>query len=185
MAEIGLAVAGTGSKWGGCRAAGGSDSRAGEKEWAADAAGSDHYPALRSRCHGGYKVERCGGRQENLVGGAEYVSSPDRACELDPGCERNGAVGDKTVSALVKLQPVRKVLVYILPHSHHDLGYTDLQSKIEEKQMHNITLGIDLARKTASYPEGSRFVWNLEVLWGADQLMRANPRRRRMSSSTP
>ena len=82
------------------------------------------------------------------------------------------AVGDKADSAIVKLQPVRKVLVYILPHSHHDLGYTDLQSKIEEKQMHNITLGIDLARKTASYPEGSQFVWNLEVLWGADLFMR-------------
>jgi alpha-mannosidase len=27
---------------------------------------------------------------------------------------------------------------------------------------------MELARKTASYPEGARFVWNLEVLWGAD-----------------
>jgi len=82
------------------------------------------------------------------------------------------SVGSATTSATVKLQPVRKVIVYILPHSHHDLGYTDRQPKIEEKQMHNIALGIDLARKTASYPEGARFVWNLEVLWGADLFMR-------------
>ena len=89
---------------------------------------------------------------------------------------RDGAVtvkvGDTTSSAVVKLQPVRKVLVYVLPHSHHDLGYTDLQADVEEKQMQNITLGMELARKTAGYPEGSRFVWNLEVLWGADQFMR-------------
>ena len=89
---------------------------------------------------------------------------------------RDGAVtvkvGDATSSAVVKLQPVRKVLVYVLPHSHHDLGYTDLQADVEEKQMQNITLGMELARKTAGYPEGSRFVWNLEVLWGADQFMR-------------
>ena len=82
------------------------------------------------------------------------------------------AVGDQVTSAVVKLEPVRKVTIYVLPHSHHDLGYTDLQANIEEKQMHNITLGIEAARKTASYPEGSRFVWNLEVLWGADLFMR-------------
>jgi hypothetical protein len=81
-------------------------------------------------------------------------------------------VGDKTLTTSVKLQPVRRVLVYILPHSHHDLGYTDIQSKIEEKQMHNIELGMDLASKTADYPEGARFVWNIEVLWGADLYMK-------------
>lgn len=81
-------------------------------------------------------------------------------------------VGDKPASIVVTLQPVRKLRTYILPHSHHDLGYTDIQSKIEERQMHNIAMGIDLARKTANYPEGARFVWNLEVLWGADLYMR-------------
>jgi len=81
-------------------------------------------------------------------------------------------VGDRPASTVVTLQPVRKLRTYILPHSHHDLGYTDIQSKIEERQMHNIAMGIDLARKTANYPEGARFVWNLEVLWGADLYMR-------------
>ncbi|MBB5058022.1 hypothetical protein HDF16_002728 [Granulicella aggregans] len=79
--------------------------------------------------------------------------------------------GDVT-SRLVQLQPVRKVKVYVLPHSHHDLGYTDLQADVEEKQMQNILQGIDLAERTSSYPEGSRFIWNLEVLWGADLFMR-------------
>jgi len=76
----------------------------------------------------------------------------------------------------VEIKPVRQMLVYVLPHSHHDLGYTDLQAKVEEKQMHNIKLGIDLARKTVDYPEGARFVWNLEVLWAADlYLQRRSP----------
>src|SRR5882762_8184059 len=93
------------------------------------------------------------------------VSSPQQTkveCEID----------GKPISARVELQPVRKVLVYILPHSHHDLGYTDLQTTVEEKQIRNITLGMELARRTASYPEGARFVWNLEVLWGADLFLR-------------
>jgi len=80
-------------------------------------------------------------------------------------------IDGKPIAATIELKPVRKVLVYILPHSHHDLGYTDLQANVEEKQMRNITLGMDLARRTAAYPEGARFVWNLEVLWGADLFM--------------
>ena len=81
-------------------------------------------------------------------------------------------VARKSESAEVRVEPVRKVQIFILPHSHHDLGYTDLQSNVEEKQMANISKGIELARNTANYPPGARFVWNLEVLWGADQFMR-------------
>lgn len=86
-------------------------------------------------------------------------------------CELAGRVQTTMVSVL----PIRKVVVYILPHSHHDLGYTDLQANVEEKQMRNISMGMDLAQRTASYPEGARFVWNLEVLWGADLFLRRKP----------
>jgi alpha-mannosidase len=84
-----------------------------------------------------------------------------------------------TNSATVLLKPVRKVLIYVLPHSHHDFGYTELQAKVEEKQIANIDRGMELARKTASYAEGARFVWNLEVLWGAQFYLRnASPAKR-------
>src|ERR1700730_13626686 len=80
-------------------------------------------------------------------------------------------IAGKSDSAEVRVEPVRKVQIFILPHSHHDLGYTDLQANVEAKQMANISKGIELARTTANYPPGARFVWNLEVLWGADQFM--------------
>ncbi|HET6218779.1 MAG TPA: glycosyl hydrolase-related protein [Acidobacteriaceae bacterium] len=81
-------------------------------------------------------------------------------------------INGKSSSEEIELKPVRQMLIYVLPHSHHDLGYTDLQANVEEKQIRNITRGIELARKTANYPDGSRFIWNLEVLWGADLYMR-------------
>jgi alpha-mannosidase len=81
-------------------------------------------------------------------------------------------IAGKSDSTAVRIEPVRKVQIYILPHSHHDLGYTDLQRNIEEKQVANISRGIEVARNTANYPQGARFVWNLEVLWGADLFMR-------------
>jgi alpha-mannosidase len=81
-------------------------------------------------------------------------------------------IAGKSDSAEVRVEPVRKIQIFILPHSHHDLGYTDLQNNVEAKQVANISKGIELARNTANYPPGARFVWNLEVLWGADLFMR-------------
>lgn len=68
----------------------------------------------------------------------------------------------------IRLRPVRKITVYILPHSHNDIGYTEIQSDVEKKQLNNLLKGIDFARRTKDYPEGARFVWNLEGIYAAD-----------------
>ena len=68
----------------------------------------------------------------------------------------------------VGLRPVRKFTVYILPHSHNDIGYTEIQSAVENKQINNLLKGIDFAQRTKDYPEGARFVWNLEGVYAAD-----------------
>jgi alpha-mannosidase len=94
-------------------------------------------------------------------------------------CEANVTVevaGRTLISENVTVKPVRKVLVYVLPHSHNDIGYTDLQTDVERKQLRNIRLGIDLARKTAEYPEGARFVWNMEGCWAGDLWIDRMPR---------
>jgi len=82
------------------------------------------------------------------------------------------AGGKELVSQTVTLKPVRKMTVYVVPHSHTDVGYTEIQTAIEKKQVDNLLEGIALARKTADYPAGSRFVWNVEVLWAADLYQR-------------
>ncbi len=70
------------------------------------------------------------------------------------------------------LKPVRRLTVYILAHSHTDIGYTEVQTEIEDKQVQNLLRGIAYARQTASNPPGARFVWNIEVLWAADLYLR-------------
>ncbi len=76
------------------------------------------------------------------------------------------------VDRTLTIKPVRHLTVYVLPHSHTDIGYTELQTAIEEKQVSNLLRGMEIARKTAEYPEGARFVWNVEVLWAADLYLR-------------
>jgi alpha-mannosidase len=80
-------------------------------------------------------------------------------------------VGGDSTTWPVTLHPVRKVTIYVLPHSHNDIGYTDIQTNVEAKQIQNLRTAIELARKTADYPEGARFVWNLEGMWAPDLFM--------------
>lgn len=68
----------------------------------------------------------------------------------------------------VLVRPVKKLVCYLLPHSHTDIGYTEIQTAVEDKQVQNLVKGMEIARRTAQYPEGARFVWNVEVGWAAD-----------------
>lgn len=97
------------------------------------------------------------------------VAAVNRETTLRVGIEsaaRMVAVGGVT------LQPVRPLTIFIVPHSHTDIGYTDLQTAVEARQVDNLRLGIEAARKTAHYPRGARFIWNVEVLWAADLYLR-------------
>ncbi len=89
-------------------------------------------------------------------------------------------VGDQTVlSGQCSLEPVRPLTLYILPHSHVDIGYTEHQSEVEKKQIGNLKRALELIRATANYPEGARYRWNVEVLWPVESFLRqATPEQR-------
>ncbi|MEI7909239.1 MAG: polysaccharide lyase family protein [Verrucomicrobiota bacterium] len=80
--------------------------------------------------------------------------------------------GKTLASRTLTLTPVRKWEVYVLMHSHTDIGYTDIQPNIEKKQAQNVIRALDLIRATKDYPAGAKFKWNLEVMWTADQFAR-------------
>ena len=79
----------------------------------------------------------------------------------------------KTIGQMTAaLQPVLLKTVYILPHSHNDIGYTEIQTNVEKKQIGNLLHGIEYANRTKDYPEGARFVWNLEGTYVADLFLK-------------
>ncbi|MBN1507172.1 MAG: hypothetical protein JW955_10025, partial [Sedimentisphaerales bacterium] len=87
--------------------------------------------------------------------------------------------GQTVASREITLKPVKTLTVYITPHSHTDIGYTEIQTAIEKKQVQNLLDGMAAAKRTANYPPGARFVWNVEVLWAADlYLHRLNEQQR-------
>jgi hypothetical protein len=73
------------------------------------------------------------------------------------------------------LRPVAHRDLYLIPHSHNDIGYSDLQTDVEAKQLKNIRDALGLIRATAGYPEGARFKWNIEILWPVETFLQSAP----------
>ena len=88
----------------------------------------------------------------------------ENTAEVSFTLETAGQVLQRTVS----IAPLRQWTVYIYPHSHVDIGYTAPQETVKKLHMRNIDVGIDIAKKTAEYPEGAKFVWNPEVTWAVE-----------------
>jgi len=72
----------------------------------------------------------------------------------------------------VTLNPIHRRVFYLLPHAHTDIGYSDYQTVVEQDHVRYIDDGIRLAQKTAAYPVGSQFKWNIEVLWPLESYVR-------------
>lgn len=89
--------------------------------------------------------------------------------------------GGHELSSSVPVAPQRQWTVYIYPHSHVDIGYTNTHENVELIHKRKLLYGIDLARKTAGYPEGARYLWNPEVLWPVERyLLNASPTEKEM-----
>lgn len=73
--------------------------------------------------------------------------------------------GENPAQRLVPLRPVKRMDLYLIPHSHTDIGYSDHQTVIEKNHMRYIDDAIAIAARTSEYPAGARFKWNIEVLW--------------------
>jgi alpha-mannosidase len=75
---------------------------------------------------------------------------------------------------------LRQWTVYIYPHSHVDIGYTNTQEFVRKLHINNIDVAIDIAKKTQNYPEGARFVWNPEANWVTEKyLEQATPEKKK------
>lgn len=74
-------------------------------------------------------------------------------------------------------RPVRELTIYIVPHSHVDIGYTALQPEIETKQVNNLLTALELIERTRSNPSGSQYRWTVEAAWTIDNLLRDRPDR--------
>jgi len=83
-------------------------------------------------------------------------------------------VGKRQLQQLVVVPQMRYWTVYIYPHSHVDIGYTNTQDNVAFIHKRNLDVAMELAEKTKDYPEGARFKWNPEVTWPIERYLHSN-----------
>lgn len=116
------------------------------------------------------------------------MTSREMMLQLDPtiGVEQTDTViaslllDGERLSQEVVVPAMRHWTVYIYPHSHVDIGYTNTHENVEFIHKRNLDVAMDLAEKTAGYPEDARFRWNPEVMWPVERYMKSeSPEKRK------
>lgn len=79
--------------------------------------------------------------------------------------------GQSVKKERARIEPVIYKEFWLLPHSHNDIGYSDLQADVMKKQLKNLRDAMQLCGKTASFPKEARFKWNTEILWAVDSFL--------------
>ena len=80
--------------------------------------------------------------------------------------------GNVAAELQTTIEPVRDWAVYILHHTHLDIGYTHVQADVLKRQHAHIRRALEIIRQTADYPPEARFRWNPEGLWAVDEFLR-------------
>jgi Glycosyl hydrolases family 38 N-terminal domain len=73
------------------------------------------------------------------------------------------------------LEPAREWTVYLIHHSHLDIGYTDAQATVLRNQRAYLDQVLDLATATSDWPDDAQFRWNMEAYWPLQEWIRLRP----------
>ncbi|MFI4912354.1 MAG: polysaccharide lyase family protein [Sedimentisphaeraceae bacterium JB056] len=100
-----------------------------------------------------------------------FVPAVEKATEI----QFDFIAESKITTSKLTVEPLRKWDIYILPHSHVDLGYTHKQEEVLVNQKRFIDDAIEMSKATSGNPEGSVFKWNVEVLWAVESYVNTHP----------
>jgi alpha-mannosidase len=76
-----------------------------------------------------------------------------------------------SIDTVINLNPANYREIFLIHHSHTDIGYSNLQEDVVKIQNKNIRIALRQIDKTENYPDGSRFAWNIESLWAVENFL--------------
>ncbi len=100
---------------------------------------------------------------------------PDTNVEL--GQSAQITLGEKEpiiISFLTK--PVRHWTIYLVQHTHTDIGYTRPQTEILPEHLRYIDYALDFCDQTDGYPDEARFRWTCETTWPVREYLKTRPK---------
>jgi len=84
-------------------------------------------------------------------------------------------LGRRSVRATYTVTRARPLEVYLIHHTHLDIGYTEFQDSVERRHWSHLQEALRLGRASTGGEDGERFVWNPEGLWAVESYLAAHP----------
>ena len=69
-----------------------------------------------------------------------------------------------------------KWTIYLVQHTHTDIGYTKPQTEILTEHLRYIDYVLDFCDATKMYPDDSKFRWTCESAWAVDEWLKIRPK---------
>lgn len=76
-------------------------------------------------------------------------------------------------------EPVREWSLYLVQHTHTDIGYTRPQTEILAEHLRFIDYALDYCDMTDDYPDEARFRWTCEASWAVNEYLKVRPQEQR------
>ncbi|MBP1678450.1 MAG: hypothetical protein H6Q29_361 [Bacteroidetes bacterium] len=86
-------------------------------------------------------------------------------------------MGTVRKSTTATVAPVRHWTVYLVQHSHTDIGYTREQTEILAEHLRYIDYALDYCDQTDGYPAEAQFRWTCETSWAVREYLKTRPAR--------
>jgi len=81
-------------------------------------------------------------------------------------------VGQSTIKAF----PVENRTIYLVQHTHTDIGYTKPQTEILAEHIRYIDYAVEYCELTDHYPDDAKFRWTCESAWAVKEYLQNRPK---------
>ena len=81
--------------------------------------------------------------------------------------------GEKEQRIPLTIKPVKEWEIYLVQHTHTDIGYTRPQSEILPEHLRYIDHALDFCDQTDDYPDAAKFRWTCETAWSVREYLRS------------
>jgi hypothetical protein len=75
----------------------------------------------------------------------------------------------------LKTAPLKKWTVYLVQHTHTDIGYTRPQTEILAEHIRYIDYAVEFCEATENYPDDAKFRWTCEASWAVREYLKTRP----------
>jgi hypothetical protein len=78
----------------------------------------------------------------------------------------------QTLQGTIVVRPVRPWRIFLVQHTHSDVGYPDTQANLAARLVDYIDAAIDYVQQTDTYPDDAKFRWSCEATWSDDLFLK-------------